>query len=66
MLAAPHSGAPARAPLSDLFVFYSKGYGTGLAGVYAAYGLVVLLLYPACQWFANVKRRHTAVWITSL
>jgi uncharacterized membrane protein len=54
------------APLRDLFVFYPKGYGTSLAGVYAAHALVVLLLYPACHWFANVKRRHRAAWITYL
>jgi uncharacterized membrane protein len=54
------------ATLTHLFVFFPKGYGTGLAGVYAAYAMVLVLLYPACRWFADVKRRSTAGWIAYL
>ncbi|HKP64956.1 MAG TPA: heparan-alpha-glucosaminide N-acetyltransferase domain-containing protein [Polyangiales bacterium] len=52
--------------LRNLFVFYPTGYGTGLAGVYTAYAIVLLLLYPACRWFAGVKRRHSAAWLAYL
>jgi len=27
---------------------------------------VVLTLYPACAWFADVKRRSTAAWMSYL
>jgi uncharacterized membrane protein len=53
-------------PLENVFLFYPKGYGTGLPGIYTAYALVLLLLYPPCRWFANVKRRHPAAWIAYL
>jgi len=38
------------------------GYGLGLAGVYAVWLAVVVLLYPACRWFAALKRRRTEWW----
>ena len=52
--------------LSDLFVFYPDGYGTGLPGIYLAFALVLVLLYPACRWFAGVKRRNHAAWLAYL
>jgi len=27
---------------------------------------VVLALYPACRWFADVKRRSRAAWMSYL
>jgi uncharacterized membrane protein len=41
-------------------------WGYGLAGVYLAWLLVLLALYPACRWFANVKRRRTDWWLSYL
>jgi hypothetical protein len=41
-------------------------YGYGLAGIYAVWLLVVVTLYPACRWFAGVKRRSRAWWLSYL
>ncbi len=47
--------------------FYPKtGYGVSLAGVYAVWVLVVLLLYPICRWVASVKARRKDWWLSYL
>ncbi|HVW11761.1 MAG TPA: heparan-alpha-glucosaminide N-acetyltransferase domain-containing protein [Bryobacteraceae bacterium] len=33
------------------------GWGFGLPGVYLIWAAVVLVLYPLCRWYAEVKRR---------
>ena len=43
-----------------------EGYGYGLAVVYAVSASVVLLLYPACRWFADLKRRRRDAWLDYL
>jgi uncharacterized membrane protein len=43
-----------------------RGTGLSLAGVYLAWALVLLALYPACRWFAGVKRRRTDWWLSYL
>jgi uncharacterized membrane protein len=35
------------------------GYGYDLAGVYVAWALIILGLYPVCRWYAGVKRRSS-------
>jgi hypothetical protein len=35
-----------------------EGLGLSLAGTYAAWILIMAALYPACRWFASVKRRR--------
>ena len=42
------------------------GLGYPLPAVYALWAGVVLLLYPACRWFAAVKRRSRAAWVSYL
>lgn len=37
-----------------------EGYGFDLPGVYAAWLVVLLVLYPLCLWFAGVKARSNA------
>jgi uncharacterized membrane protein len=44
----------------------SGGLGYRLTAVYTLWVGVVLLLYPACRWFAGVKRRSHAAWMTYL
>jgi uncharacterized membrane protein len=43
-----------------------EGYGYGLGVVYLIWLLVVLLLYPACRWFAELKRGKRASWLSYL
>lgn len=39
-------------------------HGYGLPVVYAVWAAVVLMLYPACRWFADLKRRRRDLtWI---
>lgn len=40
------------------------GYGYGLGVVYAVWILVVMLLYPACRWFADLKHRRKDAWLS--
>lgn len=40
------------------------GWGLPLPGVYLVWGIVVLLLYPLCRWYAGVKQRHHNVWLS--
>jgi len=42
------------------------GFGFGLPVVYAVWVGVVLLLYPACKWYAGVKRRSNHPLLTYL
>jgi uncharacterized membrane protein len=38
------------------------GYGHGLPFIYAMWLTVVLLLYPPCKWFMNLKQQHADWW----
>ncbi|MGH7526752.1 MAG: DUF1624 domain-containing protein, partial [Gemmatimonadales bacterium] len=40
--------------------------GYRLPVVYAVTLAVVALLYPACRWFAELKRRRRDVWLSYL
>jgi uncharacterized membrane protein len=44
--------------MTTVFLFYPKGYGVSLTGVYVAWMLVILILYPYCRWVAGVKARR--------
>ena len=38
------------------------GYGLSLLGIYVVWLAAVFILYPACRWFAGIKRRRTEWW----
>jgi uncharacterized membrane protein len=38
-------------------------YGVPLPGVYAFWAALVLVMYPVCKWYADVKRRRTDWWL---
>ncbi|HEV3167322.1 MAG TPA: heparan-alpha-glucosaminide N-acetyltransferase domain-containing protein [Isosphaeraceae bacterium] len=42
------------------------GHGHGLGVVYLMWWVVVLLLYPACRWYAAFKQRRRDVWLSYL
>lgn len=41
-------------------------YGFSLPVVYLVWVLVTLVLYPPCVWFARVKQRNKAAWLSYL
>lgn len=49
----------------NMLLPFPEGYGYRLATVYAIWIGAVLILYPACRWFASVKARHGA-WLSYL
>ena len=50
--------------LSGDFMQVPQQWGFGLPVVYLAWLLVVATLYPACRWFAAVKRRRDDWWLS--
>jgi uncharacterized membrane protein len=45
---------------------FPADFGFGLATVYAVWLFVVVVLYPACRWFARVKATRTDWWLSYL
>jgi uncharacterized membrane protein len=52
--------------LTGFFLAFPKEWGVGLPAVYLAWVLVVAALYPACRWFAELKRRRKDWWLSYL
>lgn len=52
--------------ITNLYEHFPAGWGFGLPGVYVAWLIVVAALYPACKWFAEVKRRRSDWWLSYL
>ena len=50
----------------NIFLFYPKGYGVPLPGVYAFWVVVLAVLYPFCRWVAGVKARRRDWWLSYL
>jgi uncharacterized membrane protein len=58
-------------PVNHLFGFPDgtppqPGAGFGLGVTYLAWAAGVVLLYPLCRWFAEVKRRRSEWWLSYL
>src|SRR5262249_54313456 len=43
---------------------FPADYGYRLPVVYAVWLSVVLLLYPLCRWFAEIKARQRSMWLS--
>ena len=58
LIAPPSMGGP-----GELF---PADYGYPLWAVYAVWVVVLLILYPACLWFARLKQQRHTWWLTYL
>ncbi len=47
-----------------MFLFFPKGYGVGLPGVYAFWAVVIAVMYPFCRWVASVKEHRRDWWLS--
>jgi uncharacterized membrane protein len=61
-----HPAAIAVGVMSGSTMLVERGWGFSLPVVYAVWLLVLALLYPACRWFAEVKRRRRDWWLSYL
>jgi hypothetical protein len=43
-----------------------ENFGVGLTGSYIVWIAIMAALYPACAWFAGVKRRRRDWWLSYL
>jgi uncharacterized membrane protein len=48
------------------YMFLPEGYGIGLPAVYLVWALVILMLYPVCKWFAELKNQRKDWWLSYL
>lgn len=48
--------------MTGTLVLSRPDLGFGLAGVYAVWGVVLLLLYPLCRWFARFREGRGGWW----
>lgn len=56
-------------PLSSLLnlgMMYPEGYGYSLAVTYFVWVVVIVLLYPVCRWYADLKKRRNDFWLSYL
>ena len=70
MLAAVLQGYDASVMVLDRFIGIVtdlRGYGVDLTSTYLIWIFIVLLMYPACHWYDNYKRRHPEkAWLSYL
>ncbi|MDQ2889539.1 MAG: heparan-alpha-glucosaminide N-acetyltransferase domain-containing protein [Gemmatimonadota bacterium] len=50
--------------LSKYPITFPPGWGFGLPGVYLVWAIVVLILFPACVWYARLKQRRSDWWLS--
>ena len=54
-----------QSPTLDRFpITTPPGWGYPLPVVYLMWAVVVVSLYPLCRWFAGVRQRNKAVWLS--
>jgi uncharacterized membrane protein len=49
---------------SDALGPVPEGWPLSLPGIYAAWAVVLVVLYIPCRWFAGVKARHPGGWMS--
>jgi uncharacterized membrane protein len=52
--------------LGDPFRLFKAGFGFNLAVVYVVWLAILVALYPASRWFAELKRRRNDWWLSYL
>jgi uncharacterized membrane protein len=52
--------------LTNFFLFFPRQWGLGLSATYLAWLWLLITLYPACLWFAALKRRRREGWLIYL
>jgi uncharacterized membrane protein len=52
--------------MSNSFLDFTREFGFGLPVVYLVWIAVIFLLYPLCKWFAGVKERTKAWYLSYL
>jgi uncharacterized membrane protein len=52
--------------LTNFFLFFPSRWGLGLGATYVAWVWLLATLYPACLWFAALKRRRREGWLIYL
>ena len=52
--------------LSNFFLFFPQDWGVSLGAAYLAWIWVLATLYPACLWFAVLKRQRREGWLIYL
>jgi uncharacterized membrane protein len=66
LIAFAQSGAPRRIQAVIDPGSIPAWYGLPLAGVYVAWILVVVAMYPLCRWFARLKAERNDWWLSYL
>ena len=52
--------------MMTFFFFFPPEYGVSLGGVYVVWLIIIIVLYPFCRWFANLKRSRNDWWLSYL
>lgn len=52
--------------MNPLLKFFPQDYGYGLWAVYVIWIGIVVIIYPLCLWFANIKQRRHDWWLSYL
>src|SRR5260370_40753836 len=59
----PHFGIIPPPTLGTPLKVFPPDFGYGLGTVYLVWIVIVVLMYPACLWFARVKERRRDWWL---
>ncbi|MDF5730155.1 MAG: heparan-alpha-glucosaminide N-acetyltransferase domain-containing protein [Rhizonema sp. PD38] len=66
LLALPHYGLKAIFLPYIISSFKPTDYGYNLPTIYSFWLILIILLYPVCNWYANYKKTHQNKWLNFL